>query len=536
MKNGDKTIEQLITELEGLEARHRHAEEVLKSSETRYRRLFETAQDGILILDADTGQIDDVNPFLMDMLAYTYHEFLGKKLWEIGAFRDVEASKAAFNELQQKGYVRYEDLPLRTKDGRKIAVEFVSNVYLVNHKKVIQCNIRDITDRKRMVAELLKIRNLESIGTLAGGIAHDFNNLLMAVTGYISLAKMQLSSGDGAYKLLAEAERVSLTGKELTQTLITFSKGGAPTKKVMTLNQLIRDNASAVLADSIIRCDYAFSDDPGPVLADERHIRQVIHNIVVNAKEAMPRGGVIKIGAANVTLAAGDTIPLPTGDYVKVSIEDQGIGIEEENLPKIFDPYFTAKGMGSDKGMGLGLAVAFSIVQRHNGHIAVESIPDKGTTVNIYLPVYREETEITNNHKEAARRSHGRILFMDDEEAVREIGGQFISHMGYEVVLAGNGDEAMTLYKDALNSGKSFDAVILDLTVKVGIGGKEVMGELLSLDPNVKAIISSGYTDDPAISRYGDWGFKGAITKPYGIEQLKGILQRIGLGENKETP
>jgi PAS domain S-box-containing protein len=529
MKNGDKTKEQLIIELEGLEAKHRQAEEVLQSSETRYRRLFETAQDGILILDAGTGLIDDVNPFLMDMLGYTHDEFLGRRLWEIGAFKDIEASKAAFHELQQKGYVRYEDLPLETKDGRKIAVEFVSNVYLVNHHKVIQCNIRDITDRKRMATELLKIRNLESIGTLAGGIAHDFNNLLMAVTGYISLARMHLPPDDGAHKLLAEAERISFAGKELTQRLLTFSKGGTPAKKVIALNQSIRDITSMVLTGSNMRCEYSLSDNLSPVLADERHIRQVIHNIVVNAKEAMPQGGIIKVATTNVTRTPADTIPLPIGDYVGVSIEDQGIGIEEEDLPRIFDPYFTTKAMGAEKGMGLGLAVAYSIIQRHNGHIAVKSIPDKGTTVYIYLPVYTEETKIAMKQKEVAKRSNGRILFMDDEDRVRDIVGKFIAHMGYEVVLAGNGTEAITLYKDALNSGKSFDALILDLTVKAGIGGKQVMRQLISLDPNVKAIISSGYTDDPVISHYADYGFKGAITKPYGIEQLKGILQRIGV-------
>lgn len=376
-------------------------------------------------------------------------------------------------------------------------------------------------------AEILKMKNLESIGTLAGGIAHDFNNLLMAVTGYIALAKTRIGPENTAYELLSEAERISFMGKELTQQLITFSKGGEPAKKIINLNALVKEALENALAGSGITARFSISDSLNRVEADEGQIRQVINNIAVNSREAMPRGGTLKVSIDRALIGEDGSIPLDSGNYVRISFEDEGCGMTEDVLPRIFDPYFTTKVMGSQKGMGLGLAVVYSIARKHNGAVTAESVPGKGTTVHVYLPLLVPAK--VRRVPEAPQRvsPKGKILFMDDEKIIRDIAQQIINRLGYEAVLAENGLEAIDLYIKEQQSGGRFEVVILDLTVKRGAGGKEAMTELLRIDPEVKAIISSGYTNDSAIARYSDFGFVGAITKPYKANDLKELIERV---------
>ncbi|HOW53566.1 MAG TPA: ATP-binding protein [Syntrophorhabdaceae bacterium] len=376
-------------------------------------------------------------------------------------------------------------------------------------------------------AEILKMKNLESIGTLAGGIAHDFNNLLMAVTGYIALAKTRIGPQNMVYELLSEAERISFMGKELTQQLITFSKGGEPAKKIINLNALVKEALENALAGSGITARFSISDSLNRVEADEGQIRQVINNIAVNSREAMPRGGTLKVSIDRALIGEDGSIPLESGNYVRISFEDEGCGMTEDVLPRIFDPYFTTKVMGSQKGMGLGLAVVYSIARKHNGTVTAESVPGKGTTVHVYLPLLVPAK--VRRAPEAPQRvsPKGKILFMDDEKIIRDIAQQIISRLGYEAVLAENGLEAIDLYIKEQQSGGRFEVVILDLTVKRGAGGKEAMTELLRIDPEVKAIISSGYTNDSAIARYSDFGFVGAITKPYKANDLKELIERV---------
>ncbi len=486
----------------------------LKISETRYRRLFETAKDGILILNADTGMIEEVNPYLMEMLGYSHEEFLGKNLWEIGSFKDIDESKSAFEELQNREYIRYEDLPLETKDGRRMDVEFVSNVYKANGKKVIQCNIRDITERKRIEKELAKGQKLESVGVLAGGIAHDFNNLLTTILGNITFAKTYLSPEDKIFILLDEAEKASIRASDLTKQLITFSKGGGPFKKITSIGKLIKDTVQFTLSGSNIKSEFNIPDDLWLVEVDEGQIKQVIYNMVLNARECMPGGGVVHILTENILNSGGNGLPLKEGEYIKVSIEDQGSGIPEENLSKVFDPYFSTKERGGQRGMGLGLTVCYSVVKNHHGLITLESEMGVGTTFHIYLPVLRKEV------LEKPSVSKGKILIMDDEEGVRKIAGTILRHIGYEVDYAREGAEAIELYRRAKEFRQSFDGVILDLTIRGGMGGKETIERLLEIDSEVKAIISSAYSDDPAISEFKEYGFRGAVIKPFTIEQL----------------
>lgn len=388
----------------------------------------------------------------------------------------------------------------------------------------------DITERKRMEAELLKTQKLESIGLLAGGIAHDFNNILTAILLNISLVKRRLNPQDEIFKRMAEAEKACQQAKDLTQQLLTFSKGGAPIKKITSLVELVKDSAGFALRGSKIRCEFSMPEDLWPVEVDEGQLSQVIHNLVINAQQAMPEGGTIRIGAENKTLEAeGEQgLPLQAGRYIKLYITDEGIGIPEEHLSKIFDPYFTTKQNGS----GLGLTISYSIIKNHNGYLGVESEPGSGTTFYIYLPASQQGVPTRDNFVGAdiqilSKTGKGKVLVMDDEEMIREATDQILGYLGYEVASAKDGAEAIKLYKSARESGQPFDVVILDLTIPGGMGGKEAIQKLLELDPQAKVIVSSGYSNDPVMAEYKRYGFIDVIAKPYKIEELNQTLAKV---------
>jgi len=260
---------------------------------------------------------------------------------------------------------------------------------------------------------------------------------------------------------------------------------------------------------------------------DEDQMKQVIQNMVMNAKEAMPSGGTIVISCENVNITPQDRLPLIKEDHVKISIHDEGTGISEEDMSKIFDPYFTTKGMGSDKGVGLGLAICYSVIRKHNGYILVDSVPDKGTTFQIYLPATKKDIIEVHIEEKATSNGKGRVLMMDDEEMILKIAKELLQLMGYEVTTAQNGEETIGLYKQAVELKKPFDAVILDLAIPGGMGGKEVMQELIAIDPYVKAIISSGYLNDPVVKDFRQYGFSDMLTKPYEANELDDRLQNI---------
>ncbi|MEK6589500.1 MAG: PAS domain S-box protein [Nitrospinota bacterium] len=387
--------------------------------------------------------------------------------------------------------------------------------------------IHDITERKRMEAELLKAGKLESLGILAGGIAHDFNNLLTGIIGNISLAKMLIRPEDRVYQILTEGEKASLRAKDLTQQLLTFARGGEPLKKTVYINKMIKDSVSLSLSGSNIRCEFSIQDGLLPVGVDEGQIRQVINNIVINARESMPESGVINIGAENITIHEKDNPTLKSGRYVRVYIQDMGIGISKELLDKIFDPYFTTK----QKGRGLGLAAAYSIIKRHDGLIKVESELGIGTTFNIYLPASNPLSPPLAKGNEGGLEKHvagkGRVLVMDDEEMIGNLTREILSDTGYEVDLCRDGEEAIDVYRKAKESGRPFDAVIMDLTIPRGMGGGEAIKRLLKIDPDVRVIVSSGYSSDPIMSDYKTYGFKGVIAKPYDVQELSRIVSDV---------
>jgi PAS domain S-box-containing protein len=387
---------------------------------------------------------------------------------------------------------------------------------------------RDVTEKRRMEEELLTARKLESVGTLAGGVAHDFNNLLAVILGNISFAKMLIDPSNKIYERLTDAEEATIKGKELTYRLLAFSRGGDSSKKVASLKGIIKDSAGLTLSGSNIKCTFSFPDDLRQVEIDEEQIRQVIHNIVINAKETMSGGGEIKIRADNITLGPEDTIPLPEGSYVIISIEDHGGGISEEGLSRIFDPYFTTKEIGNVKGTGLGLAICYSIVKNHGGFMTAESQPGVGTTIHVYLPAHREETPTAQAEGgKLVNIGTCRVLYMDDENALRDIAGEMLGHIGYNVEFARDGAEAIKMYSEAITSGKPFDIVIMDLTIPGGMGGAEAVQKLHEIDPRVKAIVSSGYTNDPIMKDFKEYNFSGVITKPFDVDELVRVIESV---------
>ena len=351
----------------------------LRDSEARYRRLFETAQDGILILDAETGRITDVNPFLEKLLDYSREEFLGKELWEIGLFKDIEASKAALQELQEQEYIRYEDLPLETKSGHTVSVEFVSNVYRAQNKQVIQCNVRDITKRKQSgQAEQrnLQAQKMEAVGLLAGGMAHDFNNLLGVILGYCEILTDRDDLADETRRMIAKISDAGGSAKILTHQLLAFSRRQVIQPVVMDLNLAIGQIHSMLerLLGDDVHVETTLSVGLGSITADPNHIEQVLMNLGINARDAMPKGGTITFETSNVEIDqeyAQQHVPIKPGRFVMLSVRDTGTGMDVETQNQIFDPFFTTKAFG--KGTGLGLSTVFGIVKQSGGTIGVYS-------------------------------------------------------------------------------------------------------------------------------------------------------------------
>jgi PAS domain S-box-containing protein len=388
----------------------------------------------------------------------------------------------------------------------------------------------DITERKKMEEELLRAQKLESIGLLAGGIAHDFNNILMAIIGNISIASMEAPPNSRIVERLTAAERASLQAKDLTQQLLTFSKGGAPIKSTASVANLIRDSANFALRGSNVRCEMVIPDDLWPIEVDQGQMNQVINNLIINADEAMPDGGIIAVRAENVTLDTDSpaALPLRPGTYVKLTIFDQGIGIPPEHLSRIFDPYFTTK----QKGSGLGLATAYSIIKKHDGYITVESRLGAGTSFTILLPASANQAPAASKGEGHPLRGKGRVLVMDDEDLIRDVVGQMLEYIGYEPDFARDGAEAIERYRMAKETGRPFRAVIADLTIAGGMGGREAIKKLLEFDPDAKAIVSSGYSNNPIMANYRKYGFCGVVAKPYEIQKLSDELYKVIHGLN----
>ncbi len=390
--------------------------------------------------------------------------------------------------------------------------------------------IREITERKRIAEELRNARHLESIAALSGGIAHDYNNLLTAIMGNISLCMTSLPADSPQHDWLDQAQDAALIAKDLTSRLITFSKGGTPQKETVAPAELIEGATEFALSGSNIEVHYDLSNQLWHMDVDRMQVGQAVHNIVINAREAMAEGGDLYVSARNELVTTQTPGPAP-GRHVVISIQDCGQGIAPEILSRIFDPYFTTKEMGTDRGLGLGLSIANSIIDQHGGAIGVASEIGMGARFSIYMPA--SDNPITSRPTEeigpmtSGGPTTGRILVMDDEEMIRNLAGNILKRLGYEPAFARHGDEAIDLYRQALSESNPFDAVILDLTVKGGRGGKETIQELVTIDPAVRGIVSSGYANDPGVTNYQDYGFCAVVAKPYRIKEISDQLERV---------
>ncbi len=511
--------------------RERRYEEALRESEKKYRQIVNTASEGICVADEEF-RITFVNVQAEKMFGYSEEEMLGKSLDDFIADEDLE-DQSDKKQRRQEGLSDQYERRFRRKDGQSLWVNVSASPILNRKNRFAGCIslFTDITARKQMENELLNFRKLESVGILAGGIAHDFNNLLMSMLGYISLAKMYLPETESrARDKLGEAEKTIDRAKELTTQLLTFSKGGSPLKKTLHLQRIVREVSRISLSGSRIKCRYSIQENVWPVEADETQIRQVIHQLVRNAREAMPEhGGSVSISVRNRTLQAEPGTFVPTGDYVELSISDTGKGIAKEHLSQIFDPYFTTKDFGPQKGMGLGLAVCYSIIRKHGGQIEVESQAGEGATFHVYLPARRAETFREESEPVKAERGNEtchRVLIADDEQSILQTTTMLLTHLGHAATGVADGRQAIDLYRTSKESGVPFDVVILDLISPGGPDGVQILQELLRIDPDVSAILSSGYPNDPQIVNHKEYGFKGVLVKPYRIEDLNEALKK----------
>jgi len=380
--------------------------------------------------------------------------------------------------------------------------------------------LRDVTERRKMEKELIKSMKIESLGIFAGGLAHDFNNLLMAVMGNISLAS-RISDDEKMLSILNDALNASLSARELTQQLLTFSKGGEPVLSVESLGDLVMRATDFIMSGSDIQVTCDIPEDLWSGMVDRGQFNQVIYNIVLNARQAMDDGGTLSCRAGNYSYAGGE-LPMEAGKYVRIDISDTGPGVPPEIFKNIFDPFFTTK----ENGSGLGLAIAFSIVQKHGGHISLESIAGRGCTFSIYMPASTKKAVTAAVEPVADGFGQGRILVMDDDRTVADIAMLMLEHLGFEADWAKDGEEALKRYSGAMEKEAPYRAVIMDLTIPGGMGGLDAVKRLKTRDPAAMVFVSSGYSNDPVIADYREYGFDGVLNKPYLYEDLAKLLRR----------
>lgn len=479
---------------------------------------------GEAVIAADlNGRVLYWNRFAEKLYGWTAEEARGRNLTDFIARDGDKHRTLRFIEDVKQGHNWVAEEMLVRRDGSGFLAS-LNVTPLYDRSGVVTGTIsviNDITERKRLEEDLIKVQKLESIGVLAGGIAHDFNNILTALLGNVTLAKLHLNEGHRSHEALTEAENGFARARDLTRQLLTFAKGGAPVRRVGSLASLLVETPRFALTGSNVRCKCSVPEDLWPVSFDAGQISQALNNLIINAKQAMPAGGRIMLTAKNLRLKTDEVPSLQEGDYVCIAIHDRGVGIPQEHLRKIFDPYFTTKQQGS----GLGLATTYSIITRHEGQIAVESQLGIGTKFSIYLPAARGLELPADGEPAELVFGEGRVLLMDDEATIRRVAGRLLERLGYRVDYAVDGAEALDLYRAARDAGQPYRVVILDLTVAAGMGGEECIKRLRDIDPHVRAIVSSGYSNDPVMAQYERFGFAGVVAKPYRLNELSAALQ-----------
>ncbi|MBI5017093.1 MAG: PAS domain S-box protein [Deltaproteobacteria bacterium] len=503
-------------------------ERALRESEERYRDLFENASDLIQSVRPD-GSFVFVNRAWTEALGYSPEEVGRLTVFDVIAPECAASCRTALARVLGGETLRGIEITFRTKDGRTLLLEGNATCSFEDGRPIATRGIfRDVTEKRLLEDDLRKAQRLESVGLLAGGIAHDFNNLLTGVLANLSAAALHAEGSRDCRRRLEEAEKAALRARDLTQQLLTFSRGGEPVRRPFALANVARESAALALAGTHTRSELDVAPELWPVEGDEGQIGQVFRNLLVNAAQAMPAGGTVEIRAENTTVGARSGLPLEPGRYVHVTVTDHGIGITPEHLGRVFDPYFTTK----TKGSGLGLAVTYSVVTRHRGHVGVVSRPDLGTAFHVYLPA-AEASDSGGVPAPAEPQSlggEGKLLLMDDEEFIRDAASDILGELGFQVAVASDGREAIELFQREKEAGAPFDAVIMDLTVPGGMGGREAMQELLALDPSARGIVSSGYSNDPVMANFRDYGFANVVAKPYTVSTLVAVLRQV-IGE-----
>jgi PAS domain S-box-containing protein len=515
----------------------KQAEKALTAERELLAVTLRSIGEGVITTDK-SGRISLLNPAAEKLTGWQQADALGQPVSEVLRLSQqlsspLTLSKLLTKSLQNriKGELSGPAL-LLSRTGNSCEISLVSSPILnpENEAVGVVLAFKDITEKQKLAEELLKSSKLESLGLLAGGVAHDFNNLLTAILTNLGLAKLELFSNEEAFGYLEDAEKASLRARDLTYQLLTFAKGGSPIKKTALLPEILSESAQFAMRGTNIDFQLQLPSDLWPVEVDKGQLSQVIQNLVINAVQAMPSGGSVLLASINFQAEAENNLSIAEGSYVKISVQDSGVGIPPELLPKIFDPYFTTKAQGN----GLGLATTYSIIKRHDGHITVSSVLGIGTTFDIYLPAVPAATDaqpiLTTTASEQQvgilEPSH-RILVMDDDINIRRAVTTLLHRRGYEVEQAGDGAEMLLKYQEAQVVGQPFSAVIMDLTIRGGMGGKEAITQLLTMAPQVKAIVSSGYADDPVLSHFQEYGFKGAVVKPFRIEELTTLLYKL---------
>jgi len=510
----------------------RQAEEALAAGKERLAVTLRSIGDGVISTDVE-GRVLFLNRVAEELTGWRQYEAVGKPLIEVFRIINEKTRQPCENPVEKVlatgqvvGLANHTSLIAR--DGRERCIADSGAPIRDSNSRVIGVVLvfRDVTGQYRMEEELFKAKKLEAVGVLAGGIAHDFNNLLTAILGNLSLIGLNLPAKEKILRpLLVEAEKASIRARDLTRQLLTFAKGGSPVRKTADIVSVIRDSAEFVLRGSNCACHYDFGKDLWLVDIDTGQISQVIQNIVLNAVHAMPGGGAIAVRGRNVEVASGDAAKLLAGgQYVRIDISDSGTGVPAHLQDRIFDPYFTTK----EEGSGLGLAIVHSIIRRHSGYVSAASVPDQGTTFTIYLPATPRKTAEQNAAPiPPAMRSSGRILVMDDEAVIREMLARMLGQQGFAMTGVENGEQALEHYRRAREEGAPYAAVILDLTIPGGMGGRETAGRLLAMDPEARLIVSSGYSNDPIMAEFAQHGFRDAVAKPYRMQELLQSLQRV---------